>query len=121
MDGKTVAATFATRYVEPVLEGEKTKTIRYDFGPVGPGDTFVMVTEETGETFGQAFVAVVWGMTAETLVHPEVTLLEDGHRDYADIDELADHLGEFYSDAEIGADTQLTIVEWGGVEEVNLG
>jgi hypothetical protein len=37
-----------------------------------------------------------------------------------DVDELIDCLSEFYPDTEIGPETQLTVVEWGDVEEVGI-
>lgn len=116
MDGDDVPLAFHDRFLSPILSGEKTKTIRYDFGAVDPGDTLVMRVEDR-PVFGRAPVKAVWEMTAETLVHQEVTLLEDGHRDYDDVDELLECLSEFYPDAPLGPKSQLTIIQWGDVEE----
>lgn len=105
---RKVRLAFARRFVEPVLEGSKRATIRYDFGrPLEEGDALHMVTPD-GEHFASARAIRVVEMTAFDAAAAEI----DGHRSYDDVFELLEHLGEFY-DRRLTPNSDVTVIGWG--------
>lgn len=102
------ALKFADQYVQPILRGHKTATIRLELdGPFTIGTRFHLCRED-GERFASAFVTDRGYNDARSIVRYGV----DGHKDYRDVEDFIRHLSRFYPDADIGGETCFEIVYW---------
>lgn len=97
---------FADAFRAPIIAGEKTHTLRYGFDrDLGAGDE-IELRDEAGTQFARARVSRVEEVTPREYVARD----PDGHASYADVDELAASMTEYYPDADIGAETPLTAI-----------
>lgn len=100
---------FADQYVQPILRGHKTATIRLELDdPFRIGDRFRLCRED-GERFASAIITDRGYNDAESIVRYGV----EGHKGYRDVRDFIRHLGRFYPDEEIGPETCFEIVYWG--------
>lgn len=105
-----VELKFDNKYVQPILKGEKTITLRVgidsnDFPEGAP----ILLCDEDGDWFAEAGVV----NRDHTTVRKAAEMEFDGHQNYSDVDELLKTLRGYYPDRDIRADTRLEIIEWG--------
>lgn len=107
------AMKFANQYVQPILRGHKTATVRLELDePFNIGDRFHLCRED-GERFASSNVTDRGYNDAESIVRYGV----EGHKDYRDVHDFIRHLSRFYPDEEIGPSTCFEIVYWEEVWE----
>lgn len=103
---------FANEFVEPILAGEKTATIRYGTSAEGlSAGNILQLLDEDGSPIGRARVITVAHLPA----HGAREYVEGdrvGHQSYASIDEFLEQLSAFYPDATFHPGTEVTLVEW---------
>lgn len=105
---RKVPITFAYQYPQPILQHDKTRTLRYGWEkPLEPGDTLLMHTPD-GEHFANARCRSVQEMTAFDAAASELK----GHRSYNSVSELLTHLRRHYREADLTPNTDLTDIAW---------
>jgi hypothetical protein len=98
---------FRADHVDPIVAGEKTLTVRYDFErAVDEGDLIDLRTT-TGDVFARAKVVLSKRMLARDFVR--FVDVFGGHKSYADVDEFADALADYYDPPREGF-SEFTIV-----------
>lgn len=98
--------TFHQNFVEPILAGEKTRTVRYGFERyIARGET-IRLQDDTGEQFAVATVTDVTRMSIDEFVEAD----PDGHASYASVDECVEELAEYYPEAELTPQSNLTVI-----------
>lgn len=108
-DQPTDQMGFDKFYVDPILEYDKTCTIRY----LGPDDykrglevgEILVLVDDDGVPFAHARIVGVIRMTAEAIVESEFS----GHSNYHSVEHLAMSLRSFYPDVYIGPGTELWV------------
>lgn len=105
-----VQLKFDDKHIMPILNGEKTVTLRIgmesgDFEEGSP----ILFCDEGGDWFAEAGVVD----RGYTTVEMAAKMDWDGHRNYDGVDELLEELRSYYPDEEIGPNTKLEIIEWG--------
>lgn len=102
---------FADEYVDPILRGKKTATIRYgldeDFENFTTGKR-IMLCDESGERFATAVISDRGYDTAEWIAHFGI----EGHRDYDSTVAFLNKMREYYPDAELTPSTCFEIIYW---------
>lgn len=112
---RTVGITFDPRFVEPILNGSKTATLRYEWDkPLRPGDNLRMDTPD-GNTFAVSTAGSVTQLTALDAAAMDI----DGHENYDDVDHVARVLGRYYPTATIGPKTNLTLIRYPPAKDVD--
>lgn len=112
-----IALKFAEEHVEPILEGEKYQTLRYDVDEeINAGDRLELLEAESGEPFARTTVDVTGTVSARWFVEGPNW---DGHRSYDTVGELLDELRRYYPDADLGPRAELVLVEWNGITPVD--
>lgn len=104
--GTDVRLAFADAYVEPILEGEKTVTVRYQFEhDLKPGQLVALV-DESDTLFASARIVTQCELRADWISYADFA----GHRRYTTTGELLDDLARHYPDAEIHWKTPLDVI-----------
>jgi len=105
---------FADEYVDQLLEGEKRVTIRYDFEREYNWGHQIRFVNESGDAFAVGAVRL-----CETQTVAETTPIEGpGYENYDDPEALAADLQAHYPDAEIDADTEVTVIAFDPVRRL---
>lgn len=110
----TPTLKFDTDFVVPIVDGEKTLTLRHDldFEPE-PGDRLQLAaTAANVGVFARAELVDVEQLTVAAAAERDF----DGHRTYAGLDDVLAELREYYPDATIGPETLLTALRFELVE-----
>lgn len=103
---------FADEYVDPILSGEKTATVRVGFErDFDVGDTVDLV-DTNDDKFAEAQVAAVFEGPVESIVRNGF-----GHYQGVDPDDFVDAISEHYPDTDVTKATTVTAIEFYGVEE----
>lgn len=103
---------FANEFVEPILAGEKTATIRYGTSAEGlSAGNILELLDEDGSPIGRARVTTVAHLPAHG-AREYVESERVGHRTYETVDEFLEQLSAFYPDASLEPGTEVTLVEW---------
>lgn len=98
---------FRADHVDPILNGEKTLTVRYDFErAVDEGDLIDLRTT-SGDVFARARVVLSKRMLARDFVR--FVDVFGGHKSYADVDEFADALADYYDPPREGFSEYTTV------------
>lgn len=106
---------FATEYVEPILEREKTVTIRFDFEhDFDPMDR-VRLLDEDGTEFATARIVTQCELRADWVSFADFA----GHHRYPTTSDLLDELAEYYPDANIEPGWVLDVIAF-HVEDATL-
>lgn len=101
---------FDEEFIEPILAGRKTATIRYEIeshDALRIGRKFQLVDED-GERFASAIVDDRGYQTAQWIVENGIK----GHNDYCDLKEFYAQMREYYPQAELGPQTCFEIIYW---------
>lgn len=97
---------FDDDHVEPILAGEKTVTIRYEFEhDLTPMERVRLVTTD-GEAFATARVTTQCELRADWVASGVFS----GHRTYTTTQDLLDELADYYPDAEFRPGTVLNVL-----------
>lgn len=100
---------FDSEFVEPVLNGEKTATLRLDLAsdafPVGK--QFHLATPD-----GTPFASAVVDERGYTSVEMAAKMTIEGHQSYETTDALMEQLRGYYPDETIDPNTRVEIIEW---------
>lgn len=103
---------FAKEYVDPILRGDKTATVRVGFErDFDVGDTVDLIDTDD-DKFAEATVAAVFKGPVEAVVRNDF-----GHYEGVDPDAFVDTLSEHYPEANVSKSTTVTAIEFYGVEE----
>lgn len=108
---------FTYQHVDPILDGEKTVTVRLDLERgIRCGDHLDLLDED-GETFGTGKVDRVGHMSAASFVEGEW----DGHRSYRSIGQFLDELRDYYPDRDehLHPGTQVVAIWLDQIEEAD--
>lgn len=97
---------FADEHVEPILNEEKNLTVRYDWEGVDSHQ--VLLVDGDREAFAEAEIVFTTEMTIEQFVSSDF----DGHRNYESPAEMVDHLQQFYPEAELTPDEEITLISF---------
>ena len=100
---------FAEEYVDPILNGEKTLTIRLqsEWASATDLDSLKFLTPD-GEVFAEGFVHRARKRTASDAFG--LTRVHSGHRSYDSREEFYELLESYYPDAEIGPETEVRTI-----------
>jgi len=103
---------FAKEYVDPILRGDKTATVRVGFErDFDVGDTVDLIDTDD-DKFAEATVAAVFEGPVETVVRNDF-----GHYEGVDPADFVDTLSEHYPNQDVDGSTTVTAIEFYGVEE----
>lgn len=105
-DTGLVDIAFDDHHVEPILEGEKTVTIRYDFEHDLGALEQVRLVDEGGDLFAIARVTTQFESRADWVSFADFA----GHERYLTTGDLLGELEEYYPDAEIAPGTVLDVI-----------
>jgi len=106
---------FAPEYVAPIIDGQKRSTIRLAPDTTyRPGDFLGCVDADSGETFARAKIDMVTTASARWLADADF----EGHRNYRTVGHLLDHLREYYPEADLSPQRELTLVRFEDVRRV---
>ena len=105
-----VQLKFADEHIVPILNGEKTMTLRVgldstDFKQARP----ISFCDTDGALFAEAAVEDRGYTTVEMAANMHL----EGHRNYDGTDELLEELKSYYPDNDIDANTRVDIIRWG--------
>lgn len=84
--------SFANEYVDEILAGEKTATIRYQLSRYVSAGQSVALIDESGDVFATATITAVETLTARELVGVPI----EGHREYESLDALSEAMSVHY-------------------------
>lgn len=105
MTSKTLP--FAEEHVAPILEGRKWQTIRVGLDDqIRPGDLLKLVEADNGILFATAKADRVVRAPAEWIASQEW----EGHRNYRTTGQLLDHLREYYPEAYLSPQRNLSLI-----------
>ena len=105
---RTTPIKFDGRYVTPILERDKTATIRFGWDTsLRERDTLVMQTPDD-DVFAKAEVVSVIDMTITDAAAADIP----GHESYSSVDECLDKLSYFYPDADLTPNSTVTVIWW---------
>lgn len=104
---------FNESFVYPILRFDKYQTLRYGWKSLpNEGDTVGLQTSD-GDVFAYARIDTVKIVSPEDVVEATLT----GHKNYSSVDDLLDHMSEYYDD--VTADSDLIFIEF-TVSKVNI-
>jgi hypothetical protein len=112
----TTGIHFIPKYVEPILEEEKTATVRYGWDKdklPEKGERLHLINSGVYEIFATAYVQFVESMTIEEFVNETW----EGHKEYSSSEEMIWALGHFYDNSDMTKDAEIDVIKWHGVEE----
>jgi hypothetical protein len=105
---------FASEHIDAILDGRKWVTIRVDPDEaIRPGDLLELIEAESGEPFAAAKTTRVARAPADWIARQEW----DGHRNYRTVGQLLNHLREYYPDADLSPQRELTLVVFENVQQ----
>lgn len=106
---------FIPAYISEILHGEKWLTVRYGLDEVPQeGDIVPLVNSATEESFALAEIHWVTKMTIKEFANKDW----EGHRNYKDAQDMIDKLSFFYDGEELEPHTELTLIGFEVVEEL---
>jgi hypothetical protein len=105
---------FADRFVDPILRGQKTATIRVgdEWREVRVGDR-LRLRDQDGEQFASAFVSE----RGWTSINMAARMNIDGHRDYLSADVLLAELRRHYPDHDLTGTSAVELIHWEDLQE----
>lgn len=105
-DSPVASVKFLSAFKTPIMNEEKTLTIRHNLSDeIDIGDTVAFIDSD-GNEFAWAKVLSRAQMTAKAIVESEFS----GHRNYSDMRNFALSMREFYPDSYFGPDTMMDII-----------
>lgn len=104
--GELRVLAFATEFETPVIEGEKTETIRYNLEYVPDQGEYLIGT--TGDTAMLLSVTSVDQCNVSEL--PSISFT--GHKNYSSAEEALEHLRNYYDDPELTVSSDVLILEF---------
>ncbi|GAB3669615.1 hypothetical protein GCM10028856_17560 [Halopiger thermotolerans] len=121
-DGGRPQIRFDDRHVDPIMDGEKTVTIRYDFEHEFEQGDLVDLVNQNGHKLTTAKIVTQCELRADWIAFADF----EGHRRYTTTGELLEELSEYYSDANLHPKIVLDVIVFetdlimadGGLEEV---
>ena len=117
-DGGRRELEFAAEYVDSILDGEKTATIRYDLDDwPSPGDRLQFVTPDRAP-----FATVDLFGIVDCRLHAAPVALDAFRAEYPtrDPSEIAEQLSEHYTRG-FGPQTRVAVIVWENLTEVRDG
>lgn len=102
---------FRADHVDPIVDGEKTLTVRYDFERAIDEGEVVDLRTTAGEVFARAKVVLSKRMLARDVVR--FIDVFGGHEPYADVDEFAETLADYYDPPREGFGEYTTVTAIG--------
>ena len=102
---------FADEYVDPILRGDKTATVRVGFERDFDVGDVVDLIDTNDDKFAEATVAAVFEGPVESVVRNDF-----GHYEGVDPADFVDTLSEHYPEANVDGSTTVTAIEFYGVE-----
>jgi hypothetical protein len=113
----TPTLKFDTDFVVPIVDGEKTLTLRHDLDiDPKPGMRLrLAATTENVGVFARAELVDVEQLTVAAAAERDF----DGHRTYDGLDDVLAELREYYPDATIGPETLLTALRFELLDRVD--
>lgn len=107
----TTQLKFIPRYINEILEGEKTLTIRYGWSENNipeEGERILLKNSQNGVTFATAKVDWTDRMTMQTFVDETW----EGHKEYESLEEIIWSLGHFYDESEMDGQSEIDVIGW---------
>lgn len=114
-DSPVASLRFANNFRTPILNGEKTLTVRREVpGEIATGNIVAFVNEDDNE-FAWAKIVSRARMRCEDVVRTNW----EGHRTYDSIEEFALSMRVFHPDEYFGPDSYVTVIWYEVVMEVD--
>lgn len=105
--------SFDSLFVEPILEGSKTETLRFNLQDLPEVGAILDAITMQGEVFAEIRITHI-----ETLKVHEVPDRDfDGHRNYDSVEEVIERMGRYYHDT-ITPRSDLTLIRFEVVNEL---
>lgn len=109
-----MSVKFASIYVGPILDQNKTQTLRYDWDkPLTKGDIVKAVDAGTDTVFCDIKITNIEKLTIQDCVDREF----EGHENYESVEELVTVLNQFYT-ADFDENTTLHLIEFETQEDL---
>lgn len=102
---------FRADHVDPILDGEKTLTVRYDFERAIDEGEVIDLRTTAGEVFARAKVVLSKRMLARDVVR--FIDVFGGHEPYAGVDDFAETLADYYDPPREGFGEYTTVTAIG--------
>lgn len=107
---------FIPKYINPILNGKKTCTVRYGWNDDDLpliGERILMTNSQNGITFADATCSWIDTMTIEEFVNETW----EGHKEYESVDEMIWAMGHFYTES-MNAETEVDVIGWKNVNSM---
>lgn len=99
--------SFADKFKEPILSGEKTQTLRFNLQEKPSAGEDLEAVTQSGDHFADIVITSIEDLQVQEVPDREFA----GHRDYETTQEVIDALNEYYHDT-ITPTSTVTLIEF---------